>query len=530
MKKVDATKLHTPDGKPTLFFYRHDTLEAMTTARFLNQDQPPPTKETMEQTVSEVLELSKSMSSSRGRTALDKNHKILQEGARVTAMWKGGSNWYVGHIDYVNEDGTVDIQYDDGDYEWYVRTEAYVKIAPSKKNGRTKQVIQTDDNVLLGGKEVHTLYKYVSTSVTSHLEHVPNDGEIRYDREHEQVETHFGGSDSSPPLTLVMTDEHQREIDAIVDSDLNLRSGIEANMRNGRMTELTLIEIERVLLKATASYEMGLKSASLYVRRRAHVSYSHMHDLLWSIDSIVSLDAWSNHDKKKKEKEERSADNGDDNDDDDDDDDDDDWSNAQRAVDRHQRLRRYHLLRAAELGSPEAQRQLAVDLLLPSPPPSTTTTTTRGKSRERPFGRLNTVPMEDTHAHPRLRAWSRRADAMLHLTFASVAEDPAALMTLGHQHYFHGYEKSDQTSYPWSSRGGEEESSSDDEDGSDEEGESSSMDEGGSFLPKSCPHSVHYYDRAAHHLEQRMMERGIHISNEPALLKVEEDDGIQGRR
>jgi len=48
-----------------------------------------------------------------------------------------------------------------------------------------------------------------------------------------------------------------------------------------------------------------------------------------------------------------------------------------------------------------------------------------------------------------LSAWTRRADAMLHLTFAAAAGDPLALMTLGHQHYFHSYKKDDQTTYPW---------------------------------------------------------------------------------
>jgi len=57
--------------------------------------------------------------------------------------------------------------------------------------------------------------------------------------------------------------------------------------------------------------------------------------------------------------------------------------------------------------------------------------------------------MEDAPRNPMLSAWTRRADAMLHLTFAAAAGDPLALMTLGHQHYFHSYKKEDQTSYPW---------------------------------------------------------------------------------
>ena len=43
--------------------------------------------------------------------------------------------WYSGHIDFVNADGTVDIQYDDGDYEWYVVASAYVEHLKEQRQG-----------------------------------------------------------------------------------------------------------------------------------------------------------------------------------------------------------------------------------------------------------------------------------------------------------------------------------------------------------------------------------------------------------
>lgn len=42
---------------------------------------------------------------------------LLREGAAVEANFDGQGNWYPGHVSKVNEDGTVDIVYDDGDSE-----------------------------------------------------------------------------------------------------------------------------------------------------------------------------------------------------------------------------------------------------------------------------------------------------------------------------------------------------------------------------------------------------------------------------
>ena len=58
----------------------------------------------------------------------------------------------------------------------------------------------------------------------------------------------------------------------------------------------------------------------------------------------------------------------------------------------------------------------------------------------------------------------------------------------------------------------------------------SAMDEGGTFVTKSCASSVYYYSRAADLVEQYMAKGLNGMPKEPALLHVEESDGLQGRR
>ena len=526
IKKADSSKITAPDGKPTLFSYRRSTVKLMIEKRVVDPKQPLPTDVEMERRISNVLELSKELSSSSGRTALDKNHKLLHEGARITAMWKGGESWYGGHVDFVNEDGTIHIQYDDGDYEWYVRTEAYVKAAASKDNERTKTLIKADENILLGGKVTHDLYTKVKDSVTRHLDYVPKDGEIKYTREHAVLDAHFGGSDLPPSEALqklTWSDGEHTILNEIEEADMDVRSFLEANMQNGRIGTLTDIEIASVLQKSTASYRKGVESSTLYLQRRAHVSFSRMHELLWASNSAISITEWAENDQFYQQLNNRNSNgNGNDNGKSKNVD-----SSAGKLVGLHWAARRHHLERAAELGSPEAQSTLGIDLLQPSPDP----TDVAMKDRDSPpvtqsFGEsLHTRPMADAPRDPMLSAWTRRADAHLHLSFASAANDPFALMTLGHQHYFHHYEKDDQTRYPLRETA---------MDGSDKDSElqdaARSLDESGSFVTKSCSASYTYYERVANIVEHGIMRRGIHVPKEPALLSVEENDGIQGRR
>ena len=136
--------------------------------------------------------------------------------------------------------GTIDIQYDDGDYEWYIRTEAYVKAAPSKKSGRSKVLITSDENVLLGGRDAHDLFSKLSNSITKHLNYVPKDGELRYTREHSVIDSHFQGSDtldSNMVSTMAWIAAEHALLVSIEEADQDLRSSIEANMNNGKYSK-----------------------------------------------------------------------------------------------------------------------------------------------------------------------------------------------------------------------------------------------------------------------------------------------------
>jgi hypothetical protein len=391
--QVDSTKLTSKDGTPTLYAYRKDTIHKLIHGRLLtvpNQDQTqpfqPPREEEMAQRIQDVLDLSTQMSSSSGRTALDKNHKTLQEGTRITAMWKGGEAWYKGHVDYVHEDGSVDIQYDDGDYEWYVQTEAFVKSEPSKKTGRSKTLVHKDANVLQGGTHTHELYDTVRNSVTRHLRHVPGDGTVQYTRENEVQEAHFGGSDTALPSStsffVAWTKDDATLLKSMEDEDLNVRSNIEANMKNG-FVSLAPVEVKAVVARATHVYEQGLDHRLPYVQRRAHVSYSRMHGLLWASNSNdLYLKEWDVHVPPLSGRGACSALNT-------------EGGAVGGAGDGsdhhcHRVLQTQHLTKAAELGSPEAQQQLGVAFLQPSP----TVVPGGAASGVNAFGGgLNTVPV-----------------------------------------------------------------------------------------------------------------------------------------
>ena len=47
----------------------------------------------------------------------DKNGKVLKQGNFVEARWRGKRKYYSGWVHHINDDGTFDVQYDDGDFE-----------------------------------------------------------------------------------------------------------------------------------------------------------------------------------------------------------------------------------------------------------------------------------------------------------------------------------------------------------------------------------------------------------------------------
>ena len=138
----------------------------------------------------------------------------------------------------------------------------------------------------------------------------------------------------------------------------------------GVVGTITEIELTRVLERVTATYNLGLASGILYIKRRAHVSYSHMHQLLWASNSKIYFTEWV---KQKKESPTTSSTSST------------AWSAESTTTTlsnlnvivgdalhsrQHRFARRHHLLLAAEYGSSEAQSQLGIDLLIPSPIPS----------------------------------------------------------------------------------------------------------------------------------------------------------------
>ena len=137
----------------------------------------------------------------------------------------------------------------------------------------------------------------------------------------------------------------------------------------GVVGTITEIELTRVLERVTATYNLGLASGILYIKRRAHVSYSHMHQLLWASNSKIYFAEWV----QKKESPTTSSTSST------------AWSAESTTTTlsnlnvivgdalhsrQHRFARRHHLLLAAEYGSSEAQSQLGIDLLIPSPIPS----------------------------------------------------------------------------------------------------------------------------------------------------------------
>jgi TPR repeat protein len=61
--------------------------------------------------------------------AKDAKGVSLWEGSMVRARWKGGSHYFTGYVHNINLDGTVSVQYDDGDFEIGVRAQYVERVA-----------------------------------------------------------------------------------------------------------------------------------------------------------------------------------------------------------------------------------------------------------------------------------------------------------------------------------------------------------------------------------------------------------------
>jgi SEL1 protein len=115
------------------------------------------------------------------------NGKVLQVGTIVRAQWRRGETWYTGHVDLVNPDGTVDIQFDDGDYEWFVDPE-FVK----KLEGRKKRVVKADKP--LARPELKHFMSNVDYALYGAKKTLPRRGELRFTRDKSGVGGGAGAS------------------------------------------------------------------------------------------------------------------------------------------------------------------------------------------------------------------------------------------------------------------------------------------------------------------------------------------------
>ena len=106
----------------------------------------------------------------------DSKGKEVVVGTVLRAKWRKGETWYTGHVDLVNLDGTVDIQYDDGDYEWFVKPEnlQVLKGKKIRKVTESKLVARPDMKKFLSG---------IDYAIYGAAKSLPKKGEITFIRE-----------------------------------------------------------------------------------------------------------------------------------------------------------------------------------------------------------------------------------------------------------------------------------------------------------------------------------------------------------
>ena len=84
-----------------------------------------------------------------------------------------------GHVDLVNLDGTVDIQYDDGDYEWFVKPQ-YTQVLKGKKKRKIKE------SKLISRPDMKKFLSDIDYAIYGAAKTLPKKGEITFLRENSE--------------------------------------------------------------------------------------------------------------------------------------------------------------------------------------------------------------------------------------------------------------------------------------------------------------------------------------------------------
>ena len=103
----------------------------------------------------------------------DVKGKVVLVGTVVRAKWRQGEKFYTGYVDLVNPDGSVDIQYDDGDYEWFVQPENIERL-----DGRKRLKVKADE--LLTRPDVLDFMKRIDYSIYGAKNKLPAEGEKKF--------------------------------------------------------------------------------------------------------------------------------------------------------------------------------------------------------------------------------------------------------------------------------------------------------------------------------------------------------------
>merc|ERR1711871_61267 len=74
----------------------------------------------------------KKVKSNKVQTMKDEKGLVLKPGAMISGNWLGRKRYYSGDIAKINGDGTADVQYDDGDFEYSVPSSRLRRKSPDR--------------------------------------------------------------------------------------------------------------------------------------------------------------------------------------------------------------------------------------------------------------------------------------------------------------------------------------------------------------------------------------------------------------